>query len=272
MSPDLAGWLLAFLAATVISVSARSRQSLSVSGMIAAIFTGTILVGSAGWWAGLLLVIFFASSSILSLRDTRRSPISQVRGPERDAVQVLANGGVALAAAILLAVTGNTGWALVFAGAIAGANADTWSTEIGRTSRSLPRLVINGRIVPAGTSGAVSQRGLLGALGGGALIGSGAALGWWTGWLPGDVPPLAGLISVTVAGFAGSLWDSLLGATVQDQRWCDSCQKLTEQRVHHCGTPTRSVRGIGLIDNDAVNLSCTILGGGVAWLITTPFI
>jgi uncharacterized membrane protein len=32
------------------------------------------------------------------------------------------------------------------------------------------------------------------------------------------------------------------------------------------------VHGIGFIDNDAVNLSCTILGGGVAWLITTPFI
>jgi uncharacterized protein (TIGR00297 family) len=272
MSPHLARWLLALIAATVISLAARSRRSLNVSGMIAAIVSGTVIVGSAGWWAGLLLVIFFASSSILSHRDTRRSAIKQARGAERDAVQVLANGGVAVVAAILLAVTGNTGWSLVIAGAIAGASADTWSTEIGRTSRSLPRLVTNGRIVPAGTSGAVSKRGLLGALGGGALIGAIAALGWWSGWLPGDVPALAGLIGVSVAGLAGSLWDSLLGATVQDQRWCDSCQKVTEQRIHSCGTSTQSVRGLAFVDNDVVNISCTVIGGGAAWLITTLFI
>lgn len=271
MSTDLVHWLLAFVAATLIALAARSRRSLSASGMIAAIVTGTILVGTAGWWAGLLLVLFFASSSVLSHIDAKRSSIAQARGSERDAVQVLANGGVALAAAMILILSGQDEWSLVLAGAIAAANADTWSTEIGRTSRSLPRLLTTGRRVSAGTSGAVSLRGLAGALGGGALIAGPAALGWWAGWLPGSFPPLAGLVGITVAGVAGSLWDSLMGATVQDQRWCDTCQKITEQRVHRCGTPTRNVRGFEVITNDIVNVTCTLVGGGVGWLATTPF-
>lgn len=267
MSPDLTRWLLAALAAGAIVALARTRRSLSRDGAVAALIMGTVLVGTAGWWAGLLLVTFFLSSSLLSRTGAQRSTIAQARGAERDAVQVLANGGVALASAVLYALTGATGWLLVLSGSIAAANADTWSTEIGRTSRGLPRLITTWRQVPGGTSGAVSRRGLAGAVGGGALIAVLAATGWATGLMPGNVPASAALMGLTAGGFAGSLLDSLLGATIQDGRWCDTCKKETEQPVHRCGTRTRSVRGIPWIDNDVVNLSCSVTGGIVAWIV-----
>lgn len=270
MSPEITRWLLAFVAALIIASTARVRRSLSIDGMFAAIAMGTILVGTAGWWAGILVVAFFASSSIFSRVGTGRSTITQARGAERDAVQVLANGGIALLATIAFSLRDSCPWIVALSGSIAAANADTWSTEIGRTSRSLPRLITTGRTVPAGTSGAVSKRGLLAALGGGALIGTLAAIGWQTGWLPGNVSALAGLVAITLGGFVGSLVDSLLGATVQDQRWCDTCHKATEQRIHRCGTPTRRLRGFPWLNNDVVNLLCTATGGAIAstlWLL-----
>lgn len=267
MAPEPTHWLLALLAATAIAGAARSRRSLSRSGTVAAIFLGTLLVGTAGWWAGVLLVAFFASSSILSRPGSRSHEATQARGSERDAVQVFANGGVALTAALLYAATGHTAWIVVIAGAIAAANADTWSTEIGRFSPSQPRLITTGRLVETGTSGAVSVHGLAGALGGGALIGTLAATGWSAGWLPGEVGMLVAFLAVTLGGISGSLLDSLLGATVQDQRWCDTCKKLTEQHVHRCGTPTRSIRGLRWLDNDVVNAACSAGGAAIALIV-----
>ena len=196
-----------------------------------------------------------------------RATISQARGAERDAVQVLANGGVALASAVLYGLTGASGWLVALAGGIAAANADTWSTEIGRTSRTLPRLITTWRHVPAGTSGAVSGRGLAGAIAGAATIGITAAVGCAWDVMAGSISPMPALVGLTAGGFAGSLLDSLLGATVQDQRWCDTCKTGTEQKVHRCGSETRNVRGVPWIDNDVVNVSCAVTGGMIAWII-----
>lgn len=271
MLHPLAHWPLAFAAAGVVVLAARSRRSLSVDGMVAALVMGTVLVGAAGWWAGLLLVAFFASSSALSHAGRRAPDQEQPRGSERDAVQVMANGGVALAAAILFGITGAASWVAVLAGSLAAANADTWSTEIGRGSRTPPRLVTTGRRVPAGTSGAVSGRGLAGAAGGGALVGLLALAGWRWSLLPGDIAPLAGGLGVALGGFAGSVIDSLLGATVQERRWCPACEKETEQHIHRCGTPTVHHAGLPWMDNDRVNALCAVSGGAVAWIVTLLF-
>ncbi len=267
MPHPLAHWTLAFAAAGVVVLAARRRRSLSVDGMATALVLGTVLVGTAGWWAGLLLVAFFVSSSGLSHAGRRETAQEQDRGEERDAVQVLANGGIALIAAILYGLTGAASWIAVLAGSIAAANADTWSTEIGRGSRTPPRLITTGRRVPAGTSGAVSARGLGGALAGGALIGLLAAIGWRWSLLPGNIGWLAGGLGITLGGFAGSLVDSVLGATVQERRWCPACEKETEQRVHRCGTPTVHRAGLAWMNNDTVNALCAATGAGIALIV-----
>lgn len=262
--PDFIRWPLALGGAIVISGLAYFLRSLSFSGMFAAIILGTTLVGAAGWWSGVLLIIFFMTSSILSSTGRRATTIPTDRGNQRDAIQVFANGGTALGCAIGFVITDHPAWLVALAGSLAAANADTWSTELGRTSPSAPRLITNGRVVPAGTSGAVSRRGLVAAAGGAFLIGTLTATGGATNGFAGPYAWALTLVAATGAGFLGSLVDSLIGATVQVQRWCDSCGNRTEQRIHRCGTVTSPMSGLSWVTNDVVNGACTLTGALLA--------
>jgi uncharacterized membrane protein len=69
---------------------------------------------------------------------------------------------------------------------------------------------------------------------------------------------------VAVAGVAGALADSLLGATVQERRWCATCNCGSERRAHDCGTNTTLAGGREWMDNDLVNLVATLTGAAVA--------
>ena len=75
------------------------------------------------------------------------------------------------------------------------------------------------------------------------------------------------LTAIAIAGAAGALADSVLGATVQERRWCDACARGTERRVHDCGAATRQVGGVGGVDNDVVNLAATLTGALVVALL-----
>jgi len=157
------------------------------------------------------MLAFFVSSSLVSNKTTRNHR------------QVLANGGVAALAAL-------AGSWIAFAGALAAATADTWASEIGRHSRTPPRLITNGTPVPAGTDGGMTLLGTAAGIAGAGLI---AALSYVLGQR--DAPAIA------VAGVVGMLVDSMLGATVQGKvRW---------------------------MDNDAVNLAATLTGAAFAGLL-----
>jgi uncharacterized protein (TIGR00297 family) len=267
--PDPVWRILAgLLAAIVVAAAARRRRSLSKSGAVAAVAVGATVVGGGGWWWGLLVVVFFATASALSRRD-RRDPAPAAgltaRGSERDAVQVLANGGVATllaALAPLLPAAGRDELFAAFAGAVAAATADTWATELGRRSRAAPRLITTRRPVPPGASGGVTPLGTLASLAGAATIGGVAAAGAAAGWAPAVAWPLL-LLATTLAGTAGAAFDSLLGATLQAAYHCPTCGLPTERRVHRCGTATRLVRGWPAVDNDAVNAAATLLGAAL---------
>jgi uncharacterized membrane protein len=70
---------------------------------------------------------------------------------------------------------------------------------------------------------------------------------------------------ISLAGLAGSLFDSLLGATVQAMYYCPTDQKETEKHpLHTCGTQTIHIRGWKWLDNDWVNFACSAAGVAVA--------
>jgi len=218
---------------------------LSPGGVLAALLVGAAVAAGSGA-AGLgVLGAFFVSSSLLTPGGGRRS-----------AIQVAANGGVA-AGAVMLSHFGS-GWTLAFAGALAAAAADTWSTELGARSTRPPRLLTTGRPVPRGTSGGVTWLGTAAGAAGAAFIAAVAAL-----------PGLIALRSapwVAAAGVAGGLADSVLGATLQARYRCPACGATGEQPRHSCGSAAVLVGGLRWMTNDTVNLAATVVGAAVAAL------
>jgi len=248
--------------AAAISVLAWRARALTRRGALTATTIGTLAV-AAGWNWGVLLILYFISSSALSriggARKERRTASVVAKGGERDAVQVLANGAVFGAAALMMIIAPHVYWIALGAGSLATSAADTWATEIGTLSRRDPRFVLDGRRVPAGTSGAMSLEGTLAMFVGAAFIGMMMIVLGWTF-------PLA--IRVAFAGVFGAIVDTLLGATVQVRRWCDPCARETERTTHDCGTATRRLRGLVWLDNDLVNFLSGVVGGLLAALLS----
>lgn len=250
--------------AMLIAGAAWRQHSLRTSGALAATAVGAIAL-RAGWPWGGFLIAWFAWATLGSrlgrARKEQRTAGVVEKGAQRDAVQVMANGGVfALAATVsLLWGDPSSQAALWGAAALAAAGADTLGTEIGTWIGGPPRSVRTWRSVPTGTSGAVSVAGsaatLLSALVLAAIavvIGLVPAPQWWI---------------VAVAAVFGAIVDTVAGALVQQRRWCPSCETATEQSRHCCGTDTRHRGGWRWLGNDEVNFVCTASAALLAWLI-----
>jgi uncharacterized protein (TIGR00297 family) len=255
--------LVVGLAAGIAALAWRTR-SLSARGAVTAAVVGTTAL-MAGWsWGGFLIGWFALASSASRLgRRTKQARTAGMldKGANRDAWQVIANGGVytAAAATALLAEGYAPAAALWGSAALAAAGADTLATEIGTWCGGTPRSVRHWQPVPPGSSGAVSAAGSLAMLSG-ALVLSAAAV--WSGL----VPRADGWI-VAAAATAGAVTDTVLGALVQQRRWCRPCGQPTEQRYHTCGAETEHRGGWGWLANDQVNFVCTLSAALIAvWL------
>ena len=207
------------------------------------------------------MAFFVSSSGLSALSGKRKSERAQsvlAKGGKRDAVQVLANGGIFVITALVAEATQSEIWTAAAIGSLAAAAADTWGTELGMLARGDPWSLIERRRVPAGTSGAISWIGIVATLSGALFVGGIAVfLGWST----------RAVVAAAVAGVFGALLDTLLGAFVQAQWSCPRCGTKTERRVHFCGANTDLVRGPAWVDNDVVNFLCTSLGAVAAVLL-----
>lgn len=268
---------LGFMLSILIAGLAYWRGSLAKSGAIGAIIVGTLIFGLGGWVWGVVLAVFFISASALShFKEREKATVAEKfeKGHRRDIGQVLANGGLGALIAVLSVLVPESAvpretWFFLFIGVIATVTADTWATELGTLSKAPPRLITNGRTVEVGTSGGVSPLGTTVSLLGGLLIGLTAGLlGAAAGLLSWNGALVISLIGAA-SGAAGSLIDSLMGATIQQIYYCDTCQKETERKVHRCGTTTRALRGWSWMNNDLVNLISSLGGGFVAVLLAT---
>ena len=174
-----------------------------------------------------LLVVFAVTLVATRIGYARKQ---QLRTAEpaggRTAAQAMANLGIA---ALVVAIAGRE-WPALALAALAEAAGDTSSSEIGMAFPGKTLLVTNFKSVPPGTDGGISLFGTIAALLGSASVAVAAVL---TGLVP--VNQLAMII---MAGFFGTVIDSLLGA-------------VFERR--------------GLLDNDLVNLLSTAAAVGMAW-------
>ena len=257
---------IGFILAVIIAYLAYRARSLNKSGAFAAVVTGTIVFGLGGLqWAILLLIFFITSSALSRLFKKRKQGLDEKfsKGHERDAGQVFGNGGLATAFVLIhiLYPESTVGW-VGFAAALAAVNADTWATELGVLNPTEPRMITDLRKrVEKGTSGGISLFGTLASLLGATVIALPAA------WFSGD---WSLILSISLAGLAGSLFDSFLGATVQAMYYCPADKKETEKHpLHTCGTETVHIRGWKWLDNDWVNFACGLFGVGIVFVIVS---
>ncbi|MEO7998817.1 MAG: DUF92 domain-containing protein [Gemmatimonadaceae bacterium] len=268
-----APFLFAFGVSAAVAFIAWRLRSLSLSGAIAAGVIGCAAL-SASWGMGCYLIAWFALATALSRIGKRRKEL-RVSGiveksSQRDAWQVLANGGVFFVCALLVALFTRSGFegrgpAILFsiagAGSLAAAGADTWATEIGTLVGGAPWSLRSFSRVPAGTSGAITLAGTLAMIAASVTL---AALAFLFELIPRSDLPLSLSVStagaIAFGGIVGAFADTLFGAWLQERRWCPRCTTETEQFIHRCGTPTAHHAGLGGLNNDWVNVFCSLIG------------
>jgi uncharacterized protein (TIGR00297 family) len=265
--------ILGFLLAAAIALAAYRARSLSRSGAAAATLLGGVIFGLGGLaWAAVLLTFFLSSSALSRLARRYKTRLDEkfAKGSQRDWAQVLANGGLGMALVTLqFFFPDNPLIWYAYVGAMAAVNADTWATELGVLSTRRPRLITTGLPVERGTSGAITRLGLMASLAGAGLVGLVGGLVR----LPVGPESLALAVgSALLGGMAGSLADSWLGATYQAIYYCPQCEKGTERHpLHACGTPTHQVQGLRWLNNDLVNVACSLAGAVAAVTAAIPF-
>lgn len=261
----VAGGAAAAFGGASYMVGVLDESGAQAGGLLA--LTLIMLTGVA--WIVPALAFFVLSSSVSKVggRVKARHRHRVEKGSVRDAGQVLANGGVAWSLILVAVAWPSPIVYAAYCGAFAAAAADTWATEVGSLSPGRPLSLRTLRAVPRGTSGAVSVTGTLGAAGGALSVG--ASILPITEWAVGTGRGLSLVIVLALAGVAGALADSIVGATIQAQYRDPATGEVVERKPGGAdsGEGGEVVRGWQGVNNDVVNVIGSATGAGVAALL-----
>ena len=202
-------WLFGAVTVVFAALGRAVRGVTSGGALAGAAMCFALLLGAGrGGFAALLTVFLltWASTRFGYSRKTRLGTAESRAG--RNALQVLANLGVAGACALLYAFRlPNDEWLIAMCAALAEASADTTSSEIGQAIGGAPVLITNWRRVAPGTNGALTAVGTAAGIVASAVV---ALVCWMMG-----IVEQRGAIVCAGAGGAGMLADSVLGATLE---------------------------------------------------------
>jgi uncharacterized protein (TIGR00297 family) len=236
--------------------------------LVAASISLTIYLSNIIYW--IILLTFFLPGSLLTKSNIERKKnnVISTKTSQRNALQVIANSlGLFIFAFVQIIFEGFIGplnFSFLLAGTIfiASASADTWSTEIGTLNKQDPRYILNlKKKIPKGTSGGVSLSGTVGGLAGAIVISIVLIIS-----LAISNPVISSstlifiAIFVTILGFLGQIFDSLLGALLQNKYFCPKCHILVEEPNHFiCNTENlKKVKKFTFLDNNTVNLTTNL--------------
>jgi uncharacterized protein (TIGR00297 family) len=230
LNPVVSRWFWALPVTLAFAALAYVLRGVDRSGAAAGVAVALPICLGAGPAGFLLLFTLFALTWLATRFGRHRRASSAEPREGRTASQVMANVGVAAAAATLAGLTGNSQLYLPMVAAFAEAAADTASSECGQGLSSHARLITTGERVPAGTDGGVSVAGSLVGVAAAAVLGM---LGHATGLLSWRTAAIA-----TGSGIIGMAADSVLGAVFERRQ---------------------------LLSNDQVNLLSTLIAAGLAF-------
>jgi uncharacterized protein (TIGR00297 family) len=256
----------AFGGAAAVSFVAWRSGNLRLDGAAAAFGIGVAAL-LVQWSWGVFLIVWFGLSTALSrfgrVTKAERTKAVVQKGGQRDAIQVLANGGVFGVCALLAlqspALSATV--SIAAAGALVAAGADTWSTEIGTLFGGDPWSLRTRARAAAGSSGAVTWQGSLGGAVGAAVFAV-IALGL-------HMVGRSHFMPILLGGIAGATADTIFGAWLQERRQCPLCGGETERLTHCEGVSTTHAGGVSRINNDVVNVVCALVGALVAMALAT---
>jgi uncharacterized protein (TIGR00297 family) len=257
--------------AAAVAIASGLFRLLTLSGCLAAFAVGFVTFAMGGALFAAPLLTFFLTGSILSRVGRARKealPGAAEKSGPRDAAQVLANGGIASALALLCAFSHQSRHlTLLYLASFAAAAADTWATEIGSLWGGRPWLFGTLRRTEPGESGGISPIGLLASAAGAAAVVLSGWLAWPTRIMAfGMRPDAAEMLAVGWAAVIAAMFDSAVGATVQPRYRCVRCGRSTEHR-RHCGFEGQRIKGLPWLGNDAVNLLSAAAAVGFAHLM-----
>jgi uncharacterized protein (TIGR00297 family) len=260
--------MIGFLISSCIAGLAYYKHSLTRSGLIAAVFFGTLIYMFGGILVWSALIAFFVSSSVLTKFKAHKkaSKTDDIKG--RNYIQVISNALVATVFSILYFFINQEIFLLAAVVSIATSNSDTWASEIGVLSQGKTRYIINLKEAPRGASGAITLLGTFAAVLGAMFIALIFIIVYYLSFgLTLESFLLYGFI-ISFGGFIGCFMDSYLGALIQAKYKGVKTGRLTEKSW----LPDEKVilaSGFALITNDAVNFLSSLFASVITVFMFT---
>mmetsp|Transcript_17048 Transcript_17048/g.36761 ORF Transcript_17048/g.36761 Transcript_17048/m.36761 type:complete len:352 (+) Transcript_17048:208-1263(+) len=234
---------------TILFFSLRPKlmTMLTPEGFAHSLALGTMLWTTLGWrgWTVCVLYLFlgqlvtkvgFAEKDALGIaegRGGRRGP-ENVWGSAFTGVMCAAAAAQALKSGVPFLGLASDVWILGYVASLATKLADTFASEIGKAYGKTTFLITTLKPAERGAEGAISLEGTLASIVGGFLLSVYAYL------VVGLIPSVAGVGIATFAAFAGTMIESLIGATLQEKE------------------------GFEWMTNEVVNFFNTLIGAAIA--------
>ncbi|XP_020279439.1 transmembrane protein 19-like [Pseudomyrmex gracilis] len=273
-------WLIAVVVPLFILSWGYSKKSVKFNSAILGSVMGFILTLSSYAQGAAFLTFFIIGTKATLFRPVEKKKIEAdfKEGGQRNWTHVICNGGMATQLALLHFLDVGSGdrpidfnneyrssWlSVAILGAVTCCCGDTWASELGTViSKGDPFLITTRKRVPRGTSGAVSWTIFLCAFLGGSVVG----LVYYvvilytvdTTVLEVSSPQWPIILVGGFGGFFGSLFNSVLGATV-------NYSGVNEEGliVKRPGKGVKHISGNEVFDNQSINLFCSI---GIALIL-----
>lgn len=241
----------------VIGLLALKLKQLTLSGALAAIIEGTVVLWCLRFEGFFIFFLFYFSCIVIG-KYVRMQDRSIKQHGSRESLAVLANGCMASIAALLYYNSGSYSALIMFGASVAEAASDTWAGEIGRLSVKPPISIRTSLEVKKGTSGGVTPLGFIAAFTAVVFIG--------IVWMCSFPIPNRGIAFTIICftGFLGCVVDSFIGATCQALYEDKLTGELTENEKAASGEDNKLVRGFAWMDNDAVNFASNLVAAMIA--------